>query len=86
MRKKRANQSSSRFFLASDSSYKEGQDPFRGIIRLCSWVTIGHRQKGGVSKNQGGEILGLDASSILDDLLSQGLIYCDPSRKLSLWC
>jgi hypothetical protein len=27
----------------------------------------------------------LDASSILDDLLSQGLIYCDPSRKLNLW-
>jgi hypothetical protein len=32
-----------------------------------------------------GEILGLDASSILDDLLSQGLIYCDPSRELNGW-
>jgi chromosome segregation and condensation protein ScpB len=48
-------------------------------------VTIGYRQKGGVSKTRVGEILGLDASSILDDLLSQGLIYCDPSRELSFW-
>jgi hypothetical protein len=32
-----------------------------------------------------GEILGLEASSILDDLLSQGLIYCDPSRELNFW-
>ena len=48
-------------------------------------VVIGHRQKGGVSKRRVGEILGLDASSILDDLLSQGLIYCDPSRELNFW-
>jgi hypothetical protein len=32
-----------------------------------------------------GEILGLEASSILDDLLSQGLIYCDPSREFNFW-
>ena len=32
-----------------------------------------------------GEILGLDAPSYLDDLLSQGLIYCDPSRELNFW-
>ena len=48
-------------------------------------VIIGYRQKGGVSKTRVGEILGLDASSILDDLLSQGLIYCDPSRELNFW-
>ena len=48
-------------------------------------MTIGYRQKGGVSKTRVGEILGLDASSILDDLLSQGLIYCDPSRELNFW-
>jgi chromosome segregation and condensation protein ScpB len=48
-------------------------------------VTIGYRQKGGVSKSRVGEILGLEASSILDDLLSQGLIYCDPSRELNFW-
>ena len=48
-------------------------------------VVIGYRQKGGVSKRRVGEILGLDASSILDDLLSQGLIYCDPSRELKFW-
>ena len=48
-------------------------------------VVIGHRRKGGVSKTRVGEILGLDASSYLDDLLSQGLIYCDPSRELNFW-
>ena len=48
-------------------------------------VVIGYRQKGGVSKRRVGEILGLDASSILDDLLRQGLIYCDPPRELNFW-
>jgi integrase len=32
-----------------------------------------------------GEILGLEASAILDDLLSQGLIYADSSRELNFW-
>jgi hypothetical protein len=32
-----------------------------------------------------GEILGLETSSILDDLLSQELVYCDPSRELNFW-
>jgi hypothetical protein len=48
-------------------------------------VVIGYRQKGGVSKTRVGEILGLEASSILDDLLSFGLIYSDPSRELNFW-
>jgi chromosome segregation and condensation protein ScpB len=48
-------------------------------------VVIGYRRKGGVSKTRVGEILGLDASRYLDDLLSQGLIYCDPSRELNFW-
>jgi chromosome segregation and condensation protein ScpB len=48
-------------------------------------VVIGYRQKGGVSRLRVGEILGLEASSILDDLLSQGLIYFDPSRELNFW-
>ena len=48
-------------------------------------VTIGYRQKGGVSRIRVGEILGLEASSILDDLLSQDLIYCDPSREFNFW-
>jgi chromosome segregation and condensation protein ScpB len=48
-------------------------------------VVIGYRQKGGVSKSRVGEILGLEASAILDDLLSFGLIYCDPSRELNFW-
>jgi chromosome segregation and condensation protein ScpB len=48
-------------------------------------VVIGHRRKGGISKARVGEILGLEASRYLDDLLSQGLIYCDPSRELNFW-
>jgi chromosome segregation and condensation protein ScpB len=48
-------------------------------------VVIGYRQKGGVSKSRVGEILGLDASFYLDELLSQGLIYCDPSREVNFW-
>ena len=48
-------------------------------------VVIGYRRKGGVSKTRVGEILGLDASPILDDLMSFGLIYCDPSREFNFW-
>ena len=48
-------------------------------------VVIGHRRKGGVSKTRVGEILQLDAALYLDDLLSQGLIYCDPSREVNFW-
>jgi chromosome segregation and condensation protein ScpB len=48
-------------------------------------VVIGYRQKGGVSKARVGEILGLEASSILDHLLSFGLVYCDSSRELNFW-
>ena len=48
-------------------------------------VVIGYRQKGGVPRARAGEILGLEASSYLDDLLSQGLIYCDPSREVNFW-
>jgi len=48
-------------------------------------VVVGYRRKGGVSKARVGEILGLEASSILDDLLRQGLIYADPSRELNFW-
>jgi hypothetical protein len=48
-------------------------------------VTIGYRQKGGVTKTRLGEILGLKASAIPDDLLGFGLVYCDPSRELDFW-
>ena len=48
-------------------------------------VVVGYRRKGGVSKARVGKILGLEASSILDDLLSQGLVYADPSRELNFW-
>ena len=46
-------------------------------------VVIGYRRKGGVSKARVGEILGLEASSLLGDLLSQGLIDAAPSRELN---
>jgi hypothetical protein len=48
-------------------------------------VVIGYRQKGGVSRSRVGEILGLEVSSILDDLLSFGLVYFDPSRESNFW-
>jgi chromosome segregation and condensation protein ScpB len=48
-------------------------------------IVIGYRQKGGVSKTRVGEILGLEASSYLSDLLSFGLIYCDASKELNFW-
>src|SRR5271166_3660142 len=48
-------------------------------------VIIGYRRKGGASKTRVGEILGLDVSSYLDDLLNRGLIYCDPSRESNFW-
>jgi chromosome segregation and condensation protein ScpB len=48
-------------------------------------VVIGYRRKGGVSKARVGEILQMDAALYLDDLLSFGLIYCDPSRELNFW-
>ena len=48
-------------------------------------VVIGYRRKGGVSKARVGEILQMDAARYLDDLLSFGLIYCDPSRELNFW-
>ena len=47
-------------------------------------VVIGYRRKGGVSKTRVGEILGLDASAYLEDLLRQELIYSDPARQLHL--
>jgi hypothetical protein len=48
-------------------------------------VVIGHRRKGGVSRNRIAEILNLDPSPLLDDLLAQELVYCDPSRELNFW-
>jgi hypothetical protein len=48
-------------------------------------VILGHRRKGGVSKTRIAEILKLDPSPLLNDLLVQGLVYCDPSRELNFW-
>jgi chromosome segregation and condensation protein ScpB len=48
-------------------------------------VVIGYRRKGGVSKTRIGEILNLDASTCLDDLFKQELIYSDPSSAFNFW-
>ena len=48
-------------------------------------VVIGHRRKGGVSKTRIAEILGLDPSVFLDDLLRQELVYSDPAREMIFW-
>ena len=48
-------------------------------------VTIGYRQKGGVFKTRVGGGPRAEASSILDELLNQELIYCGPARELNLW-
>jgi hypothetical protein len=48
-------------------------------------VVIGHRRKGGVSKTRIGEILGLEASAYLDELLRLELVYADPARALPFW-
>ena len=44
-------------------------------------VVIGYRRKGGGLQNQGGGDPRAGGSSILDELLSQGLIYCAPDTR-----
>jgi hypothetical protein len=61
------------------------KDPLSDEHKAVLLVVIGHRRKGGVSKTRVGEILRLEASSYLDDLLRQELIYSDPSRALNFW-
>jgi hypothetical protein len=48
-------------------------------------VVIGHRRKGGVSKTRITEILALDPSPFLHDLLRQELVYADPAREINFW-
>jgi hypothetical protein len=48
-------------------------------------VVIGFRRKGGVSTARLAEILSLDPSLHLDDLLRQELIYADPGREPNFW-
>jgi chromosome segregation and condensation protein ScpB len=48
-------------------------------------VVIGHRRKGGVPKTRIAEILALDPSPFLDDLLRQELVYADPAREINFW-
>jgi len=48
-------------------------------------VVIGYRHKGGVSKTQIGEILGLEAAPYLEDLRKRGLVYTAPGKELNWW-
>jgi hypothetical protein len=49
-------------------------------------VVIGYRQKGGVSKARvGGDTRAGGPLHTWTISLSQGLIYCDPSRELNFW-
>jgi hypothetical protein len=55
-----------------------------GRLRLTRRRDGGAR-KGGVTKTRVGTILGLEASTYLNDRAREGLIYCDPSRELNFW-
>ena len=69
------------FSFRRQTTFKRGQDSFRGAEgRAPGRHRVPPKRRG--LQNRGGETLGLEASSYLDDLLSQGLIYCDPSREL----
>jgi len=48
-------------------------------------VVIGHRRKGGVSRTRIGEILGLEAAPLLEDLWKNGLVYTAPGKELNWW-
>ena len=53
--------------------------------RAVLLVVIGYRRKGGVSKARLREILDLEPSAYLDDLLGQELIYAKPGREFNYW-
>ena len=53
--------------------------------RAVLLVVIGYRRKGGVSKARLREILGLEPSAYLDDLLGQELIYADSGGEFNFW-
>lgn len=62
-----------------------GEDALSEEHKAVLLVVLGHRRNGGVSKTKITEILKLDASSYLDDLWRQNLIYSDPSKELKYW-
>jgi hypothetical protein len=64
--------------LAPDKQYS---DSHKAVLL----VVIGHRRKGGVSKTRVGDILGFDASSYLEELSADKLIYADPARERDFW-
>jgi hypothetical protein len=64
--------------LAPDKQYS---DSHKAVLL----VVIGHRRKGGVSKTRIGDILGFDASTYLEELSADKLIYADPARERDFW-
>jgi hypothetical protein len=48
-------------------------------------VVFGHRRKGGVSRTRIGEILGLEAAPLLEDLRRKELVYTAPGKELNWW-
>ena len=54
-------------------------------IRPCSWSSSVTAEKEGSPEPGWGRSWGWRPLFILDDLLSQGLIYCDPCRELNFW-
>ena len=48
-------------------------------------VVIGYRHKGGVSKTRVGEILGLEATTYLENLCKKELVYTAPGKEFNRW-
>jgi hypothetical protein len=48
-------------------------------------VVIGYRHNGGVSKTRIGDILRLDPTASLDELLRRELVYAAPGKELNWW-
>ncbi len=63
---------------------KRGKDAFRGTQGRTPG-RLRSSPKRGCLQNQGGGDTGARGLFYLDDLLSFGLIYCDPSRELNFW-
>jgi hypothetical protein len=73
-------------YIVEVRSYVELAERVNGAIpRPVSTRSQSGTAEKGCLQSRVGEILGLEGSSYLDELLSEGLIYCGPSIKLNLW-
>ena len=71
-------------FRRQAAPIKRGKDAFRGTQGRTPG-RLRSSPKRGCLQNQGGGDTGARGLFYLDDLLSFGLIYCDPSRELNFW-